>query len=271
MFFVSYNRGATVLALLVWPAAIMLWRKRPRYAVMLVAATLAILAFYISGAARAAVIIGAIVAALALVRPKATAAVLSMAMIVYIVTSPLIHTRLIDADTLHLKNQAGHINSALMPPSGFHRLLIWNFTSKKIEQRPVLGWGLESSRFIPGGKELLGTFDPALPLHPHNGVLQIWLELGVPGMLMLVGLVGWMMTAIRNAPWPSADKAASLALVAGAFVIVNLSYGIWQGWWVAALFFAATFGIGAMPATATQRREADVACRPVAASAHVKR
>ena len=60
-------------------------------------------------------------------------------------------------------------------------------------------------------------------------------------------------------------------LVAGAFVIVNLSYGIWQGWWVAALFFAATFCVGAMPATAMRRRESDVAYRPVTANAHVKR
>ena len=87
-------------------------------------------------------------------------------------------------------------------------------------------------------------------------------ELGVPGMLMLVGLVGWMMTTIRNAPWPPIDKAASLALVAGAFVIINLSYGIWQGWWVAALFFAATFCVGAMPLAAAQRREAGVPYRP---------
>jgi len=263
---VSYNRGATVLALLVWPAAIVMWRKRRLYALLLVASALAILAFYTSGAALAAIIIGAVAFGLALAWPRAIAATLMAGMIVYIVGSPVIHDRVLDADTLGLKIEKDKLNSAIVPRSGFHRLLIWRFTAQKIAERPVLGWGLESSRFIPGGKSLLDPAEQALPLHPHNGVLQIWLELGIPGIALLAGLVTWMLLRVRDAPWPAVDKAASLALVAAAFVIVNLSYGIWQGWWVAALLFAATFGVGILPAAADRRIRLTTDFRPVAAN-----
>ena len=35
--------------------------------------------------------------------------------------------------------------------SAGHRLLIWSFTGNRIAEHPVLGWGLDSSRAIPGG------------------------------------------------------------------------------------------------------------------------
>jgi O-antigen ligase len=263
---ITYNRGATVLAILLWPAAMVLWRQRRLYAVLLVAAALAILALYTSGASHAAIVIGAIVFGLALVRPRAISALLMAGMIAYIVGSPLIHDRVIDADNFDLKIVNNNLNSSIVPRSGFHRLLIWRFTSQKIAERPVLGWGLESSRYIPGGKSLLDPSEQALPLHPHNGVLQIWLELGLPGVALLTALVGWMLLRVRNAPWPAADKAASLALIAAAFVIINLSYGIWQGWWMAALFFAATYGVGALPPAPARRTAPAPDYRAVAAS-----
>ena len=63
-------------------------------------------------------------------------------------------------------------------------------------QRPLLGWGLDTSRAIPGGTDLRPIHyivpwsdkpithpDQNLPLHPHNAALQIWLELGLFGVI----------------------------------------------------------------------------------------
>ena len=40
-----------------------------------------------------------------------------------------------------------------LPNSFIHRLLIWDFTLNRIAERPLFGWGLDTSRAIPGGVE----------------------------------------------------------------------------------------------------------------------
>lgn len=136
-----------------------------------------------------------------------------------------------------------------LPFSAAHRLLIWDFTAERIAERPVLGWGMDSSRAIPGGTErtsqetrsafgLTGhdahhwfIHQQMLPLHPHNLPLQIWLELGGVGAALMALLLALVALACRN--------PASCGAFAAALVISLLSYGMWQYWWVAGLMLAA--------------------------------
>jgi len=138
---------------------------------------------------------------------------------------------------------------AALPNSAAHRLLIWDFAAERIAEKPVLGWGMDSSRAIPGGTEkpdptTLQSFGltsdasrswfrkaQLMPLHPHNLALQVWMELGVVGavlMALLLAMVAW------NLP-----HAAGCGVFAAALVIAMLSYGAWQYWWVAGLLLAA--------------------------------
>jgi len=39
--------------------------------------------------------------------------------------------------------------------SAGHRLLIWSFAGDQIAEQPLAGWGLDSSRAIPGGEDLI--------------------------------------------------------------------------------------------------------------------
>ena len=112
-------------------------------------------------------------------------------------------------------------------------------------ERPVFGWGLNTSRVIPGGGVKLDASESALPLHPHNGVLQLWLELGAVGALLGAGLL--IRILVRTVAWTGdpVERAACTALTLTGFVIACLSYGLWQSWWMAALFFAAVFAAGA--------------------------
>lgn len=148
-------------------------------------------------------------------------------------------------------------------PSVYQRIAIWQFTEHRIDQRPVLGWGLDAARRIPGGHngikaESLDIHNPVMrervtkyfdsgnieqmPLHPHDGALQIWLEAGAVGAtltaaLVLVALFG----AARRWPADRIGAAATLAFALAALVIAGISYGIWQTWWLATLFLGATF------------------------------
>lgn len=137
--------------------------------------------------------------------------------------------------------------------SAAHRLLIWDFAAARIAERPLLGWGMEASRAVPGrdtspSPEALARFgfaEPAaagylpraelLPLHPHNGALQLWLELGVPGALLGAAFALLLGLAAARAARPA---VATAALASGA-VTAMLSFGAWQEWWVGAELMAA--------------------------------
>ncbi|MFN3449329.1 MAG: O-antigen ligase family protein [Roseococcus sp.] len=149
-----------------------------------------------------------------------------------------------------------------LPISALHRMLIWDFTAARIAERPVLGWGMEASREIPGGRgnppaevlDRMRVTDPArrawfaephvqiLPLHPHNAALQVWLELGAVGAALAAALAWLLGVAAARAPCPA---AAAGALASGA-VTAMLSFGAWQAWWIAAGLLAAAACAGSL-------------------------
>ena len=144
--------------------------------------------------------------------------------------------------------------TANLPLSAVHRLVIWDFTVARIAEKPLTGWGLEASRAMPGGRaqpdtatlDRLNITNPAqraflanphvevMPLHPHNGALQLWLELG--GIGALLGAV--LMLALGFAASRSAVPAVGAGMLASAAVTGMLSFGLWQAWWVASLLLA---------------------------------
>jgi len=146
------------------------------------------------------------------------------------------------------------ISSASLPPSAVHRLVIWDFAAARIAEKPITGWGLEASRAMPGGRaqpdaatlDRLNITAPAqraflasphvevMPLHPHNGALQLWLELG--GIGALIGAA--LMLALGFAAARSAAPAVGAGMLASAAVTGMLSFGLWQAWWVACLLLA---------------------------------
>jgi O-antigen ligase len=107
--------------------------------------------------------------------------------------------------------------------SAVHRFAIWHFAIDRIAERPLLGWGLDASRALPGGSDLIE--DPRLPelarmgglwmpLHPHNPALQWRLELGLPGAAR--ALSAGESVASPNRPRPGAlrrprDRSATSA------------------------------------------------------------
>jgi O-antigen ligase len=124
-----------------------------------------------------------------------------------------------------------------------HRLRIWRFAAKSVAEHPVAGWGLNASRDLPGGIEEIVPGEPNLPLHPHNAMLQWWLELGAVGAALGTALVVLaLLGAGRLGPVlfrADAMRATALATTASAIVVALVGYGIWQAWWMAALWLAA--------------------------------
>lgn len=109
-----------------------------------------------------------------------------------------------------------------LPQSWAQRMGYWTFARARIAEHPWQGWGLDASR----------TFAPNIQLHPHNGPLQLWLELGVVGA---VGVAMLWILALRRLGGPQrslmAAGAAGSAMVYLLFGAV--SFGVWQEWWLA--------------------------------------
>jgi O-antigen ligase len=141
--------------------------------------------------------------------------------------------------------------------SGFHRLIIWRFASDRTAEHPFHGWGMDASRELPGGKMevreflqvppdiLFGRLNGAvMPLHPHDAILQWWLELGIVGAAL--GLAIFIWTIWRTGFWPDQPRvvrATGLAIIAAALPPLLLDFGVWQAWWQSSLWFATAFAL----------------------------
>ena len=78
-----------------------------------------------------------------------------------------------------------------------------------------------------------------LPLHPHNAVLQLWLELGAVGAVIGAAIA---IVALLHATSPAHGRGTRIgmtAATAAALTVAATAYGIWQGWWMSALWLIA--------------------------------
>jgi O-antigen ligase len=139
-----------------------------------------------------------------------------------------------------------------------HRLIIWRYVADKIEAKPLLGWGLHAGRLLPD-RENRADNDPRfadimavthfhrgakielMPLHPHNAALQLWLELGGIGAVLYATLYAVCLIGLLRLPLTRGALAAGAALVVAVFVIGQLSFNVWQSWWLCAQFLTAAF------------------------------
>jgi O-antigen ligase len=129
------------------------------------------------------------------------------------------------------------------------RFATWEHVAKLSLQKPFFGHGFGASRDLSAINEKLpGSILDAIPLHPHNGPLQVWLELGAVGVLLVLGLLFTAWRATLKLDRPLAAAAVAGTLVAGS-VPVLASFSLWNTWWLATLGFAAVFALRAVKAS----------------------
>jgi O-antigen ligase len=123
-----------------------------------------------------------------------------------------------------------------VPSSAQHRVHIWNFVSQWALERPLTGWGFDSSSdFGNRGVEPFSPGYSVIPLHPHNAALQIWLELGIVGVLLTLAGVA---RVVRGIDACGADAARWVSAAAMATcVIADIGYGAWQTQWTASILW----------------------------------
>jgi exopolysaccharide production protein ExoQ len=225
------NRGLTVTALAVWLAAGVIAQRRGwRGAWILPAWMLLLVPAFESFAATLAMVAGVAAALLVALHRRAARALMLAGIALGFAAMPLLP---------HWAPFQTHFADRARDGSVWHRAEIWSFVSGRIAERPLLGWGLDSARDMPGGKDLITPGAEKLPLHPHNGMLQLWLELGALGAACgaaLALLAAWRVTDPARA---AAARIAEAGALAAALAIFATAYGVWQAWWIATLWIAA--------------------------------
>jgi O-antigen ligase len=226
------NRASVTFAILVFPASAMLACRGQRISALLLAAVTSAMILALDGTAAKAMLLAGVPAGLLLYRSRASVARAAAAIsVVVIVTAPLSFARLERLPGL------GETADSIKISAG-HRLLIWSFAGNRIAERALTGWGLDASRAIPGGQDLIRPGESWMPLHPHNAPLQVWLELGVPGIVFFALLAALAWLALARAEWPRLFAAAAGASLTVALVGCFATYGIWQEWWLGTFWFS---------------------------------
>jgi O-antigen ligase len=117
------------------------------------------------------------------------------------------------------------------------RIEIWDQAARRSFEKPILGWGLDAAPLIPNRDDK--SYNSAFSvhhLHPHNGLLQVWEELGAVGVLMLCALFKIFYVRIRTMADTAAQKYA-VFMWAVVFLYTLSIWGIWQTWFTATLTF----------------------------------
>lgn len=221
----EYNRGLSYEVLLAFPvmAGILCplfpeesFKRRHMIATLFVIFLLFPASLTESRAARLALLAGLAVTAFAYFRPNFACRCLKV-LLVMLPLWPFAAQYIFCAHEAWLK---------FLPDSWRARMEIWDYMSYRIMEHPWLGWGLGTSHLLPfkfpDGSRYVFTVIPAA--HPHNVMIELWVELGVPGLALGMMFAFLMLSKIKALPerqrpfaWGAFMAGLCLSLVAYDF------------------------------------------------------
>lgn len=118
--------------------------------------------------------------------------------------------------------------------SSVHRLYIWETFSRLALLNPLHGYGIASGHVLFQFDAVMASLPEHLRQyvdvwHPHNNYLELWLDLGVIG----IGLLLLALWHIFSGAWLT--KRGSFASFLAIAAVAACSHGLWQGWWIAVI------------------------------------
>ena len=235
-----FNPGLSVTTLMLWPVLLLLVQANLRFLGAIVGlCVLAILHYSAASAPVLALACGGLAFTLTWVFHRNGPKIFVSLTIIAILALPWVPDKIPDPRTSE--------NSIIKyySTSDFHRVVIWKVAAKHIQNKFLLGEGLDSSRrlydeedislykaaHLASGKKWSFSSEP-IPLHPHNAGLQIWLELGAVGIFVVASLIFLLSKSIGNCRLNRLQTAPIVAFSSNLMVISGLSFGIWQSWWL---------------------------------------
>ncbi|PQA88458.1 O-antigen ligase family protein [Hyphococcus luteus] len=243
---IALGRGVTALAPSLFPAAaiaVRLWSRKAALFVLALGVAAAVSNDVLANVA--ALSAGFVAVVIALPAPRTALRLTGWGAIALLLAAPFM-AAMIPVDAIYARAQASMAPDALAAASSsLHRLAIWHATGLESLSCLPAGCGADYARIwndtaplveVPGAAPALSV----IPIHPHNVFLQIWLELGLPGVAATALFLYFCLAALLRAQLSKAVSAAA----AGAFVAIIVSIlvegSLWQVWRLAAMALAAS-------------------------------
>lgn len=243
---IALGRGVTALAPALFPAAaiaVRLWSRTAALFVIALGVAAAVSNDVLANVVALAAGFVAVIAALA--APRATLRAAGWGVIVLLLIAPFL-AALIPVEAIYdAVEAAAPLETQRVIASSLHRLAIWRATGLEAISCLPAGCGADYARIWNDSAPMVlvpGVAAPVsvIPIHPHNVFLQIWLELGLPGVAATALFFYFCLAALLRAQLSKAVSAAA----AGAFVAVIVSIlvegSLWQVWRLAAMGLAAS-------------------------------
>ena len=242
---IALGRGVTALAPALFPAALivsMIWNRAAGLAALAIGV---VAAFSNDVAANAVAIAAGLVAVVITFKaPKSSFQLATVGAIGLLILTPLAAALLpIDFIFSSLETHVPDVWQSKFS-SWSHRLAIWDSVAGRVDDGLPFGFGADYARVwaqaapmidVPGARAPLSV----MPLHPHNVFLQIWLELGLPGVFSLGLFFYFGSNVLRRATLPTPTIAVSVGVLAAIVVSLMVEGSLWQVWRLAAMALAA--------------------------------
>ena len=249
------NSGVVIASLFFWPWLFVVWEKFKYYiSIPIITCSALVILLGANDAPFFALTAGLISSAIIVLMPKLGRGFLTIFVLIVIFIAPIAPKYLF---SLADSDKGGFVTPSTfitfdkgilpIPNAWYHRLTVWKVTSEKIKQKPFLGYGYDTSRALykkgdeiryqrydKSGNLIVGIISEPIPLHPHNVVLQIWLELGIAGSIFLATLLFFLIKSIFGENLTKRDRFAGIGILVTIFSINLISYGAWQNWWLGA-------------------------------------
>lgn len=231
----NINRGLCALSVFIWPLMLAYYEKGAARKGWLVFAILACAIMLMHSLSAKVGLVAGVISFFAFRRfPLTLPRAVSLLFPLTLVCVPLLYV-LLEHTVMMGSFVQGHLTE-----SGVHRLHIWHVLLEQVQQKPWLGWGIDTTRAMPLTPSQLASINlPEPPLHPHNPSIQILLEQGIVGLLASAAGLAVLLREWVRMPLTNANHRATTGALIVSYVAAGISsFGMWQHWWIATLFIA---------------------------------
>lgn len=224
------KRSSIPPLLLLWPAVSLLSPAR-HWRMVLLLAVFAEVGSVLShsSASVVAVLLGLAAYLLARWWPQASVGVFATVIVLALAIAPW-------TGTVMNRAVSPSIERLLEEQHAKERIAIWTAFEQHVWERTWLGHGFDASFRIgdAAGTPAERPGDSVIhAIHPHNQLLQVWIDFGLMGAVGVLAGLAWLTGRLRSLSTP--DLAARIAFLASAAMMGLVGVQAWDAWWLANL------------------------------------